>query len=94
MPQPTVPSGFHRRAGLLALAATIGMTAGAAQAQPAIGHGPWCVVMSSQGGWLDCAYYSLEQCMATASGLSNGCTLNSWYEPEPPRRPRKRHPYR
>jgi hypothetical protein len=87
--------GLRARTALFILAAAAAMVAGPAQAQPTIGHAPWCVVMGSQGGWLDCAYYTLEQCMATASGVSNGCTRNSWYVPEPPPpRARKRYPPR
>lgn len=72
------------RLWLVAVAALAG--AGAAQAQPNTGSAPWCVVMSDQGGWLDCAYHSLAQCMRAASGVSNVCTANAWSMPEPPGR--------
>lgn len=44
------------------------------------------------GNWFDCSFTSLEQCRATASGLSASCDLNPYYafnEPPPP--PRRRY---
>ncbi len=81
------------RTGLSALALGLAMAAlpaTTAPAQPINGSARWCVTMSHFGGTLDCAYHSLEQCMATASGVSNQCSLNPWYEggPEPRRRRR------
>lgn len=39
--------------------------------------------------WFDCSFTSLEQCRATASGLSATCDLNPYYRasvpPSPPR---------
>lgn len=84
-----------RRLGfaVAALAGLIGIVAaGTASAQPITGRGPWCVVMSQFGGTLDCAYYSFEQCQATASGVSNACTRNPWYRgPDRPRRDPRRY---
>lgn len=88
----------HRgRAGIhaLAFAVLVGMTmaAGSASAQPINGRAPWCATFSQYGGTLDCAYYSLEQCMASASGMSNQCSRNPWYvEERPGYGPRPRPP--
>jgi hypothetical protein len=74
----------------LAIAGFVGlaMDAGIASAQPIIGRSRWCVTLP-HGGFYQCSYHSLEQCMLYARGVSNECSLNSWYE-EPPPRPRKR----
>jgi Protein of unknown function (DUF3551) len=75
-----------------ALVAFVGMmvAAGGASAQPINGHAPWCGTFSQYGGTLDCAYYSLEQCMAGASGVSNQCSRNPWYAGPPDPRQRRR----
>jgi uncharacterized protein DUF3551 len=80
-------------AAWLALAALVAlaMESGAASAQPAIGRGRWCATLPL-GGMMQCSYYSLEQCMEYASGVSNQCSLNPWYEGPPPARQRKRKP--
>jgi hypothetical protein len=49
-----------------------------AQAQPWDGKGSWCVEHRS---YYDCAFYSYQQCMATASGVSNVCSRNPLYVP-------------
>jgi hypothetical protein len=74
----------------LALVVFLGlaMDAGIASAQPIIGRSRWCVTLP-HSGFYQCSYHSLEQCMFYARGVSNQCSLNSWYE-EPPARPRKR----
>ena len=74
----------------LVLLAGAAMVADVASAQPITGRAPWCVNLSAAGGVLDCSYHSLEQCMASASGVSNQCSLNPWYAgpPDPRRRPR------
>jgi hypothetical protein len=64
-----------------------------AQAQPWMGRGPWCVAMS-EGGFYDCAFYSYEQCWATASGVSNTCARNPLYVPPQPPVRRLRRPHR
>jgi uncharacterized protein DUF3551 len=70
------------------------VTTNEASAQPINGNAPWCATFSQYGGTLDCAYYSLEQCMAGASGMSNQCSRNPWYvgPPDPQARPRPRDP--
>jgi hypothetical protein len=75
----------------LAAGAMLTILAVSAQAQPITGHAPWCVNMSFQGGIRDCSYYTLEQCMESARGVSNQCERNSWYVPEPRQQSRKRH---
>ena len=85
---------LRARNGFVTLALLIGATIAAdvANAQPINGRAPWCATFSQYGGTLDCAYYSLEQCMASARGMSNQCSRNPWYAgPTDPRyRPRPR----
>ena len=80
---------FWTAGALATLAGTIAM-ADAASAQPINGRGRWCMTFSMYGGTLDCAYHSLEQCMASAAGVSNQCSLNPWYAGPPEPRPRRR----
>ena len=82
---------LRARDGVLALVLLAGatMAADVASAQPVNGRAPWCVNVGLHGGTLDCAYHSLEQCMASASGVSNQCSLNPWYA-GPARDPRPR----
>ncbi len=80
-------------AALAMLAGTIAL-ADAASAQPINGRGRWCMNFSMYGGTLDCAYHSLEQCMASAAGVSNQCTVNPWYAGPPEPAPRRRDPRR
>jgi hypothetical protein len=75
----------HRRrhgAGLaLALAVSLaGTVLGVqpAQAQAWDGKGSWCVEHRT---YYDCAFYSYQQCMATASGVTNVCSRNPLYVP-------------
>ena len=76
-------------AALAMLAGTIAL-ADAASAQPAVGRARWCVNLITAGGTLDCSYHSLEQCMASAAGVSNQCSLNPWYAGPPEPGPRRR----
>lgn len=73
---------------MLFVAAT--MVADLASAQPINGRGRWCGTFSQYGGTLDCAYHTLEQCMAGASGVSNQCSLNPWYVERPAPYPQNR----
>jgi len=88
---------LRARNGILACVLLAGATivAGVASAQPINGRAPWCATFSQYGGTLDCAYYSLEQCMAGASGVSNQCSRNPWYveRDDPRRRPRPRRDF-
>jgi hypothetical protein len=63
-----------------------------ASAQPINGRAPWCATFP-QGGTYDCAYHSLQQCMAAASGVSNQCSRNPWYDKRQDVYPRPRSPY-
>lgn len=94
MTPPRRPLG-HRASILPLLLALIGLTmvANSASAQPINGRGRWCVTLSQFGGTYDCAYRTLEQCMAAASGVSNQCSLNPWYDKRLDRWPRPRSPY-
>jgi hypothetical protein len=40
---------------------------------------PWCALSGGRGSAWDCSYYSFEQCMATARGLSSNCAPNPRY---------------
>ena len=40
---------------------------------------PWCAASGGFGSAWDCSYYTFEQCMATARGLSNYCAQNPRY---------------
>jgi hypothetical protein len=62
----------------------------AAQAQPQLGRGSWCAA-DLEGGLYDCAFYSFEQCMATASGMGSSCSRNPLYVPPQPQVRRLRH---
>jgi hypothetical protein len=70
----------------------IAMMANVASAQPINGYARWCATFPDNGVY-DCAYHTREQCMAAASGVTNHCSLNSWYQGPPPRRS-KRDPRR
>ena len=72
--------------------AGITMVADVASAQPINGRARWCMTWP-QGGTYDCAYHSLEQCMAAASGVSNQCSLKPWYDKRLDRWPRPKSPY-
>jgi hypothetical protein len=81
------------RAGLVVAAwiSIIPFTSGAANAQAFEGNAPWCANLGYLGTALECAYYSLEQCKARASGITNNCSVNPWYvrERTQPRRQRR-----
>jgi hypothetical protein len=68
--------------GVLAVAAWIAVTGLAPGTAQADGHGRWCADMGDLGNGLECHYYTLEQCMARASGNTNICILNAFYIPE------------
>jgi Protein of unknown function (DUF3551) len=81
------------RAGVwlaLAVLAGLAIDSNVASAQPIIGRERWCMTLPL-GGMMQCSYRSLDDCMFSAHGVSNQCSLNSWYEgpPEPQRRKRK-----
>ncbi len=76
---------------VLATTAALSVLAVSAHAQPITGHAPWCVNVPFHGGNRDCAYYTLEQCMESARGVSNQCERNPWYEPPPLRSSKRRY---
>jgi hypothetical protein len=55
---------------------------GTAQAQEYQGNAPWCANLGYLGTGWECAYYTVEQCMARASGVTNSCSVNPWYVPD------------
>jgi hypothetical protein len=71
----------------LVLPVTLVATDGAA-AQSGRGRAPWCAEVLA--GDPDCSYYSWQQCWARASGVSNICYLNPYYEPSPANPPPRR----
>ncbi len=69
-----------------------------AKAQGFEGHAPWCANMGGEGPGWECDYYTFEQCMARASGITNSCNRNPFLVQVPPpvvrgpvRAPRHRH---
>jgi hypothetical protein len=70
---------------------TVPLTAGPSHAQEYQGKAPWCANLGYLGTGWECAYYTVEQCMARASGITNSCSVNPWYVPErvQPRRQRR-----
>ena len=57
------------------------LTAAPADAQTYGGNGQICLTYYQWGGSrsIDCAYSSMAQCQATASGLSATCEINPYY---------------
>ena len=40
---------------------------------------PWCAAQGGMSSAWDCSYFTFEQCMATARGLSSNCAPNPRY---------------
>ena len=77
-------------AGLIATLATL--VTGPAKAQTYDPAWPVCLQTFTRGSnFITCAYTSLEQCRATASGRSAMCMLNPYFAGTGPDRPRRRH---
>ena len=77
---------------LAALAALDVFTPSVGQAEPY----PWCAQYSGGrgGGGRNCGFATLEQCMATISGIGGFCEPNLFYTgraKQRPKRARKRH---
>jgi hypothetical protein len=54
---------------------------------------PWCAVYSgAMGGASNCGFLTLQQCMATVSGIGGSCEPNQFYNPRraAPRHDRRR----
>jgi hypothetical protein len=82
---------------LAILTAVTALTAAPVVAQTYGGNSPFCLQSYGMGGGygIDCSYSSMEQCQATASGLSATCLANSYYSStQAPRRPSSRQPRR
>ena len=62
------------RTSLLALAALV--AAGSATPAAAASY-PWCARYSTSGG--ECSFNTLEQCMATLSGIGGYCFQSPYY---------------
>jgi hypothetical protein len=80
---------------LAILTMIIGLMAAPARAQTYDPRYPVCLQVSTiDGSHIDCAYYSLGQCAASASGRGAQCLVNPYFAggpapAEPSRRPRR-----
>jgi hypothetical protein len=79
-----------------ALFAAVAIAAMAALARPAAAiEYPWCAQYGGLGGGgRNCGFSTIEQCMATVSGIGGFCERNSFYTrpaERPAKRARKRH---
>ena len=81
---------------LAILTAVMVLTAAPVVAQTYGGNSPFCLQSYGMGGGygIDCSYSSMEQCQATASGLSATCLTNPYSNTQAPRRPSSRQPRR
>ena len=79
----------------LALFTAIGVAAMAALAPPAAAiEYPWCAQYNGMGGGgRNCGFSTIEQCMATVSGIGGFCEPNLFYTGAT-ERPAKRAPRR
>ena len=76
------------------LSAAILLAASPSRAQTYDPNYPVClqVFTGFADSYFECAYTSLEQCRASASGRAAQCIVNPFYAPAPAQRPRgKRH---
>ena len=55
---------------------------------------PWCAYYNfgGMGGTQNCGWATIEQCMATVSGIGGSCGPNPMYQPAPGPNPLPRHP--
>ena len=80
-----------------ALIASVAIAATATFAQPAAAiENPWCANYSNGmgGGGRNCGFSTIDQCMATVSGIGGFCEHNLFYSgwtAEQPHHSRKRH---
>jgi len=82
---------------LAILTAVTVLTAAPVVAQTYGGNSPFCLQSYGMGGGygIDCSYSSMEQCKATASGLSATCLTNPYHpNAQAPRGPDSRQPRR
>jgi Protein of unknown function (DUF3551) len=57
---------------------------------------PWCAYYDFfEGGATNCGFSTLQQCMATVSGIGGSCGANPQYQspPAPTTRRQRRHAY-
>lgn len=74
-------------ASLAAAVTILTVNAPTASAQPANTTRPYCLRDGVNGpGMWDCSYYSMQQCLDTASGAGGTCQPNPWYQGPRPRR--------
>ena len=77
-----------RALALAVLTVGIALTAGQAQAQTYDPDFPVCMhVVAGRGGtYYDCSYYTMAQCLASASGRAAQCDSNPYYGVPLPKR--------
>jgi hypothetical protein len=84
---PHQQNGSNMRILIATLAIlTIGSVADTAQADPY----KWCAVYSggdTGGGGSSCYFWTIEQCMASVSGVGGFCAVNTFYNGLPVRTP-------
>ena len=71
---------------LIAFAALVAATAANINAGTAQSTGPkpWCIANGAFGsGTMDCTYWTLQQCLASASGAGGTCRENPRYHGDP-----------
>jgi Protein of unknown function (DUF3551) len=44
---------------------------------------PWCAILSSEGSTMSCYYKTLQECMATLSGIGGNCIERPSYRAQP-----------
>jgi hypothetical protein len=50
----------------------------------------WCAIFSGDlGGVRNCSFFTMEQCLATVSGVGGSCQPNPWYTGGAPANPRR-----
>jgi Protein of unknown function (DUF3551) len=57
---------------------------------PAAAQGTWCAEAYGPSGYRNCGYYSLQQCLAGASGVGGHCYPSPWASRNTVVEPRKR----
>jgi Protein of unknown function (DUF3551) len=82
--QTTAMEVFMRVPTLAILAIVTAFTAAPARAQTYDPRYPVCLqAYVIRGGYIDCSYFSLAQCQATASGRAAQCYVNPYFAGRP-----------
>ena len=68
------------RITLVAGAAAVAALLGGVQPSAARAWFPWCAQHHDRSGVTECAFVSIEQCLATVRGIGGSCVQN-WYPP-------------